>query len=93
MLSGSNIVPPATSPVYSGWIIKTDSQGNIEWNKTIDLPLERCYVIQTSDERYVLTGYTANNVTGYLTKLDENGDVLWSKSFDELFKSVCQRGA
>ena len=83
VLSGSKIAPPTTSPVYSGWVIKTDEQGNIEWKKTIEMPLERCYIIQTSDESYVLTGYTANNATGTLTKLDKNGDILWNKTFGE----------
>jgi hypothetical protein len=84
VLSGSNIAPPTTNPVYSGWVIKTDAQGNLNWRKSIDLPLEKCCIIQASNVGYFLAGLMANTfngVDGLLVKLDENGSTLWSKTF------------
>jgi hypothetical protein len=73
-LSGTNIAPPLMSPIYSGWLIKTDDKGNMQWNKTFGLPLQTCFVTQESDGSYVLTGYVANSFNGdnaVLMKLDE----------------------
>ncbi|MFA5366025.1 MAG: hypothetical protein WC325_12655 [Candidatus Bathyarchaeia archaeon] len=92
MLSGSSVIISnefiseisAGNLPYSGWIIKTDEQGKLEWNKTIELPLERCYIIQTSDENFVLTGYmknSSNATDGVLMMLDDGGNILWNKTF------------
>jgi hypothetical protein len=81
-ISGSNIAAPAFQPVYSGWRIKLDSQGNVQWNKTFE-SLERCVVIQASDNGYVLIGIRTNSVTStdvVFFKTDSEGNVLWDKT-------------
>src|SRR4030042_5507462 len=81
-LSGSNIAPPIMSPVYSGWLIKTDDQGNVQWRKTFG-PLQSCHVIQASDSGYVLVGTISNNVSSVdavFVKTDPYGNILWDKT-------------
>jgi hypothetical protein len=83
-LSGTNIAPPIMNPVWSGWLIKTDDRGTIQWNKTFGLPLQTCFVIQGNDGNYVLTGYATNNANGadtVLMKVNANGNLLWTKTF------------
>lgn len=83
-LSGTNIAPPIMSPVYSGWLIKTNDKGTLQWNKTFGQPLQTCFVIQDSDGNYVLTGYATNSANGadaVLIKVNQNGNLLWTKTF------------
>ena len=85
-LSGTNIGPPTMNPVWSGWLIKTDGRGTVQWNKTFGLPLQTCYVIQGSDGNYVLTGYATNELNGddtVLMKVNAQGNLLWTKTFGE----------
>jgi hypothetical protein len=69
------------------WLVKTDANGNIEWNQTYGGTNrdEAQSVIQTSDGGYALAGYThsfgAGNSDYWLVKTDANGTMLWSKTF------------
>lgn len=59
------------------WIIKTDSNGNLEWDKKVETGFGRC-VKQTSDNGFILTGQrgTYNYPEGILLiKTDENGNI------------------
>jgi len=73
------------------WIVKTDSDGNLQWQQSLGgTESDECYAIKsTSDSGFVVAGYTDSNdgdVTGnhggydyWVVKLDETGTVLWQK--------------
>jgi len=65
-------------PLWSKiWILKTDSNGNLEWDKKIETGFGRC-VKQTTDGGFILTGQRgAYNIPEgvLLIKTDENGNI------------------
>ncbi|MEZ5196835.1 MAG: T9SS type A sorting domain-containing protein [Bacteroidales bacterium] len=82
------------------WMIKTNSAGDSLWSKTYggnynDIAFSG---VQTSDDGFVLTGYTQpagfSNADVWLIKTDHLGDMEWSKTYggnlNELANSVQQ---
>jgi|GEM_PF-2738221 len=86
--------------ILSGWanddafIIKTDSLGNSQWERSFTMGADTIFeighsVIQTADSNYVLVKYTGieNINNGYITellafiKLDSAGNTIWEKEF------------
>jgi hypothetical protein len=83
-----NVITPV-----KGWLVKTDSTGNLQWNKTYGgtkgdvLPSVR----QTSDGGYIAAGYTLSFgpfrdpkhrvVNGWLVKTDSAGNLQWNKTY------------
>lgn len=75
------------------WLIKTDSDGNIQWSRTYggsdDDRAE--HIIQTNDGGYALAGYTTStdgDITQnagfydhWIVKLDAIGDIQWERSY------------
>ena len=72
---------------YDGWLVKVDSSGNMQWNKTYGgATADDLYtIIQTPDNGYVLSGYTtsfgAGAADGRLIKVDSAGNLLWSQTY------------
>jgi hypothetical protein len=68
------------------WLVKTDSVGNVQWNRTYGGELgEGAYsVVQTSDGGYALAGVTNSFGAGYqdfwLVRTDSNGNMRWNKT-------------
>jgi len=74
-------------------LIKTDSLGSVEWERTYGGPYEEsCYsVLQTSDGNLIAGGFYTEFCLGphngspygqpYMIKLDTSGNLLWEKTF------------
>lgn len=94
MTAGYSEVSP--SNYISGYVIKTDSSGNVQWNRTFD-NMELFSVIQTSDGGYaVAEGYYSDipdtNVW-LLAKVDAAGGLEWSQTYNESYESGVIAGA
>ncbi len=82
---GGHIIPDFNE--YSKryfWLVKTDEQGNMQWNQTIGI--EESIVqamVETSDGGYALAGYTHNERGSQflLVKTDEKGNVKWNQTY------------
>ena len=72
---------------YDAWLIKTDSYGEVQWNRTYGgLFNDRARsVVTTIDGGYAFTGstnsYGAGNADVWLVRVDHNGDMLWNKTY------------
>lgn len=88
---GGYIIVGSTATFGSGeydvWLIKTDPDGVIEWNRTYggegwDVGWS---IQETSEGGYIITGATMSYGSGHydlwLIKTDERGDVLWNLTY------------
>ncbi|MFX0050111.1 MAG: hypothetical protein ACFFAJ_18340 [Candidatus Hodarchaeota archaeon] len=84
---------------YDMWLVKTDSQGVPEWNRSFggELSEVASTVIQTSDGGYAIAGRTDSygqgmgNDDAWLVKTDASGQPEWNKTFDcGMFSSMIQ---
>lgn len=88
---GYIIAGDASSPTDlnggDAWLLKLDSSGNKEWEKTLGgAKLDLAYSVQqTSDRGYILVGstesYGSGNSDAWLVKTDSNGNIEWDKTF------------
>jgi len=69
------------------WLVKTDSIGNVQWNRTYGGPASDYgqAIVQTSDGGYAMVGYTSSFGVGgndfWLIKTDSAGNVQWNKTY------------
>ncbi len=76
------------------WVVKTDSTGNIQWQKTIggNNYDELSSIRQTTDGGYILGGFSNSNISGektensrgdfdyWIVKIDAIGNIQWQKT-------------
>jgi hypothetical protein len=85
------------------WLIKTDSSGNEQWNKTFGGPNDdgAFAIVQTGDDGYALAGNSysfsgGNNTDIWLIKTDASGKELWNRTFggakDDFGYSIIKTG-
>jgi len=82
-------------------VIKTDSDGNMIWQKTFGgSGTEYGYGCMAVEDGYLITGYTTSYGAGskdvYLVKIDEDGNEIWSKTYGgeswDVGTSLCETG-
>ncbi len=80
-------IPKGTGE-YDAWILKLNSNGNLEWDKTVggsNQPDRANSIQQTINGGYIAAGQTNSKGTGgsdaWVLKLDENGNLVWDKTF------------
>jgi hypothetical protein len=61
------------------WVVKLDSAGNVEWDKTIGGSSydNLIQIKQTGKNKYLLAGYSASNKTGDKTQYSRGGHDYW----------------
>ena len=76
----------------NSWVIRTDSEGNVEWDKTFG-ETTAVSALQTDDGGYVIIGYTVagDPLTSWIIKADSNGNEQWHKSLRMGFAKSGQR--
>jgi len=73
------------------WFVKTDSNGNEEWNGTFGKTRTDWvdHIIQTSDGSYIVAGTAQSWLYGieksefWVIKIDSNGDEQWNRTYGE----------
>jgi len=90
-IDGGYVVCGSTNSFGSGykdfWLVKTDSDGVMQWDKTYGGSFDDCAysVKQANDEGYVICGYTSSFGVSYedfwLVKTDSNGNIVWNKTY------------
>lgn len=85
---------PFAASWTDGWVVKTDTYGNMIWNLTYGRPEGGDWIYdihETSDDGYIMAGCydrrpeARAGVSGdfWLTKIDNNGSIQWSKQYGE----------
>jgi len=67
--------------IQDSWFIKTDRNGNVQWNHTYSGGIANSLVV-TSDDGYAFAGGTLDG-DFWLVKTDGQGNVEWNQTFGE----------
>jgi len=74
------------SGAYDFWLVRTDANGNMQWNKTYGgSDWDEAYsLVETSDGGFALAGETtvgAGNYDSWLVKTDGTGNMEWNQTY------------
>jgi len=73
------------------WLVKVDSSGNVQWNKTYGGPDEdgARSIVRTSDGGYAIAGHTDSFGAGgwdfWLVKVDSSGNMQWNRTYGGIY--------
>jgi hypothetical protein len=86
LIAGTTNVSTAP-PKSQLWLLKIDSHGNAEWNKTYGSTglAIKGHVIQTNDGGYALAGTVSRRAE--VIKTDSLGNLLWNRTFEYSYAS------
>ena len=78
---------------YNMYLVKTDSLGNIIWQKTYGNNFESYgnSIVKTTDGNYVLVGgdyVSSDSLTAYVVKIDTAGIIQWQKRYRGLARET-----
>jgi hypothetical protein len=91
--NGDSDITDNSATIYEypaqGYLMKVDSAGNMQWNKTfsvMDEPTDLQSIVQVSDGGYAIAGTSDGQFTGSIPKIffartDGMGSIVWSKQF------------
>jgi hypothetical protein len=63
------------------WLVKTDADGNMQWNRTY-VDDEAYSLVATADGGYAMAGYANENQTAWLLKTDTLGNNEWIQYYE-----------
>jgi parallel beta-helix repeat protein len=71
---------------YDFWLVKTDADGNMQWNQTYGGANDDCAyaLVQTDDGGYVIAGYATSFACGWdfwAVKVDADGNMQWNQTY------------
>jgi len=93
----------STGNISSVSIVKTDSNGNVQWTRTFEVDsfmgvgvFDRCALFETEERAFVFS--SSINITGnidiWLAKVDEDGQPIWNHTYggtgNEMLMSAAQ---
>jgi hypothetical protein len=89
----SNDKSQANQGMYDYWVVKTDSIGNKQWDRTFGGYYDDlfCSSLQLEDSGYLFSGTTASQNTGdqnstkrgyWVIRTDKNGTILWKNVYE-----------
>jgi hypothetical protein len=88
---GEGTSAQAVQQTHDGGFILLGTYGDTLWTRNFGGPNQECgnYVEQTSDEGFIIAGWTNSFGAGmqdfYLIKTDSNGDTLWTRTYGGAF--------
>jgi hypothetical protein len=93
-IAGTFIIelPPGTGNAADyGWLIKTDSEGNLQWNATFPQSIGSAAlstIIQTQDEGYLIGGnynpaFGSSHSHAWIIKTNPVGVIEWNQTYDD----------
>lgn len=81
-LSGDKSQPSIVNGGVDLWIIKVNSNGDKEWDKTLGtVSMDILNDLKITDDSNILICSNVNNSTSYIYKLDLSGNLIWQKTY------------